>query len=69
MSEEKRNKLILGFLFLLWEIILFIFIKKIYTSMENKISFRMEKSTSSLQGIVRKAHSFRYGMDSTKNIK
>lgn len=52
MSEEKRNKLILGFLFLLWGIILFIFIKKIYTSMENKISFRMEKSTSSLQDII-----------------
>ena len=52
MSKKKRNKLILGFLFLFWGIILFAFIKKIYTSWENKISFRMEKSTSSLQDIT-----------------
>lgn len=53
MSEEKRNKLILGFLFLFLGIILFTFIKKIYISWENKISFRMEESTDSLPDIIK----------------
>lgn len=53
MSEKKRNKLILGFLFLFWGIILFVFIKKIYTFWENKISFRMEESTDSLPEIIK----------------
>jgi hypothetical protein len=53
MSEKKRNKLILGFLFLFWGIILFVFIKKIYTFWENKISFRIEESTDSLPEIIK----------------